>query len=56
MRPVSAGVSPDIPWHVTAFHQDYKMTDRTNAETLIRAAEIGLRPGCYVYAGTCPGR
>ena len=23
-----AGVSPDIPWHVTAFHQDYKMNDR----------------------------
>src|SRR3954470_21177401 len=22
-----AGVSPDIPWHVTAFHPDYKMTD-----------------------------
>ena len=22
-----AGVSPDIPWHVTAFHKDYKMTD-----------------------------
>ena len=21
-----AGVSPDIPWHVTAFHGDYKMT------------------------------
>ena len=21
-------VSPDIPWHVTAFHPDYKMTDR----------------------------
>ncbi len=22
-----AGVSPDIPWHVTAFHPDYRMTD-----------------------------
>src|ERR687892_2028412 len=22
-----AGVSPDIPWHVTAFHQDYRMPD-----------------------------
>src|SRR5690606_1577146 len=21
-----AGVSPDLPWHVTAFHPDYKMT------------------------------
>src|SRR5437870_1059811 len=23
-------VSPDIPWHVTAFHKDYKMTDPEN--------------------------
>ena len=25
-----AGVSPDIPWHVTAFHGDYKMTEPSN--------------------------
>ncbi len=52
-------VSPDIPWHVTAFHQDYKMTDRANttANTLIRAAEIGVAEGLrYVYAGNLPGR
>lgn len=38
-----AKVSPDIPWHVTAFHQDYKMTapDNTSAATLLRAAELG---------------
>ena len=24
------GVSKDIPWHVTAFHKDYKMTDPDN--------------------------
>ena len=23
-----AGVSPDIPWHITAFHPDYKYEDR----------------------------
>jgi pyruvate formate lyase activating enzyme len=54
-----AGVSPDIPWHVTAFHQDYRMTDapNTTAETLIQAAEIGMRNGLrYVYAGNLPGR
>jgi pyruvate formate lyase activating enzyme len=53
-----AGVSPDIPWHVTAFHKDYKMTDpeNTRPETLIRAAEIGKRNGLrYVYAGNLPG-
>ncbi len=54
-----ASISPDIPWHVTAFHQDYKMTDpqNTTAETLIRAAEIGLEAGLrYVYAGNLPGQ
>ena len=54
-----AGVSPDIPWHVTAFHQDYHMTgpDNTSVETLLRAAEIGLAAGLnFVYAGNLPGR
>lgn len=54
-----AGVSKDIPWHVTAFHKDYKMTDHdhTDAKTLIRAAEIGKEAGLrYVYAGNLPGR
>jgi len=54
-----ASVSPDIPWHVTAFHQDYKMTepDNTDARTLLRAAEIGREAGLrYVYAGNLPGR
>lgn len=52
-------VSPDIPWHVTAFHPDYKMLDRdyTQAETLVRAAEIGQEAGLhFVYAGNLPGR
>lgn len=51
-------VSPDIPWHVTAFHPDYKM-DRpyTPAETLRTAAEIGQEAGLrYVYAGNLPGQ
>jgi pyruvate formate lyase activating enzyme len=53
-----AGLSPDIPWHVTAFHKDYKMVepDNTPAQTLIRAAEIGREAGLrYVYAGNLPG-
>jgi len=53
-----ASVSPNIPWHVTAFHQDYKMTDPdpTPLKTLIRAAEIGYNAGLrYVYAGNRPG-
>jgi pyruvate formate lyase activating enzyme len=54
-----AGVSKDIPWHVTAFHKDYKMTDpdNTDAKTLLRAAEIGKEAGLrYVYAGNLPGQ
>jgi pyruvate formate lyase activating enzyme len=51
-------VSPDIPWHVTAFHADYKMTASpdTVASDLIRAATIGRDVGLrYVYAGNLPG-
>jgi pyruvate formate lyase activating enzyme len=54
-----ASVSVDLPWHITAFHQDYKMRDRANtaASTLLRAAETGKRTGLrYVYAGNLPGR
>jgi pyruvate formate lyase activating enzyme len=54
-----ASVSADIPWHVTAFHQDYKMTGpaNTTASMLIRAAGIGAAAGLhYVYAGNLPGR
>ena len=53
-----ASVSPDIPWHVTAFHQDYRMTENSNttAEQLIRACEIGREAGLnYIYAGNLPG-
>jgi pyruvate formate lyase activating enzyme len=51
-------VSPDIPWHVTAFHPDYKMTDppRTTAETLVRAYNLGKAAGLrFVYPGNLPG-
>jgi len=51
-------VSPDIPWHVTAFHKDYKMTDPANTkpQDLARAAEIGRTAGLnFVYAGNLPG-
>jgi pyruvate formate lyase activating enzyme len=53
-----ASVSPDIPWHVTAFHKDYRMSDPANTtpEMLVRAAEIGKASGLrYVYAGNIPG-
>jgi pyruvate formate lyase activating enzyme len=51
-------VSPDLPWHVTAFHPDYRMGDRepTSVRALLRAAEIGAAEGLhFVYAGNLPG-
>ncbi len=53
-----AGISPDIPWHVTAFHPDYKMTDRdrTDADQLDRAYDAGKEAGLrFVYQGNLPG-
>jgi pyruvate formate lyase activating enzyme len=53
-----AGVDVNIPWHVTAFHQDYKMTEHANtdASTLLRAYEIGRGAGLkFVYPGNIPG-
>ncbi|MCK4579289.1 MAG: hypothetical protein KAU50_10895, partial [Candidatus Marinimicrobia bacterium] len=65
-----AGVSPQIPWHVSAFHPDYRYTGAppTPVDTLVQAGEIGRAAGLeYVYAGnvdallpdmvntTCPG-
>jgi pyruvate formate lyase activating enzyme len=53
-----AGVSCDIPWHVTAFHPDYKMTEppRTTIHELERAYAAGKEAGLhYVYPGNLPG-
>lgn len=51
-------LSPDIPWHVTAFRPQYKMGDTTatTADSLDRARSIGLEVGLHhVYAGNVPG-
>lgn len=53
-----AGISTDIPWHITAFHADYKMNDErdTTVEDLLRAVEIGRKAGLrHIYAGNLPG-
>ncbi len=53
-----AEISPDIPWHVTAFHRDYKRLsgENTSLETLLRAADIGREAGLrYVYTGNVHG-
>lgn len=54
-----AGVSPDIPWHVTAFHPDYQMTNRpaTTPQQLERAYDAGKDAGLrFVYCGNLPGK
>ena len=54
-----ASVSPDLPWHVTAFHKDYKMSDPadTQPRDLMRAAKIGRAAGLrFLYAGNLPGQ
>ncbi|MEN3044153.1 MAG: AmmeMemoRadiSam system radical SAM enzyme [Candidatus Hydrothermales bacterium] len=51
-------LSPYIPWHITAFHPDYKMRDRKKTEVrkIIRAREIGLTEGLkFVYGGNLFG-
>jgi pyruvate formate lyase activating enzyme len=54
-----ASVSVDIPWHVSAFHKDYKMTGPANTQPrdLQRAATIGSAAGLrFIYAGNLPGQ
>ena len=51
-------IDPAMPWHVTAFHPTYKMTDRprTPVATLDQARKIGQEAGLYhVYEGNVPG-
>ncbi|HTC20394.1 MAG TPA: AmmeMemoRadiSam system radical SAM enzyme, partial [bacterium] len=53
-----ASISRDIPWHVTAFHPDYKMEDRdwTDPGQLNMGYQIGKEAGLrYVYSGNRPG-
>jgi len=64
----AANLGPDVPWHFTAFHPDYKMLDKpaTAPATLALARQIARAHGLrYVYTGNihdpdgsstwCPG-
>jgi pyruvate formate lyase activating enzyme len=55
-----AEVDPLMPWHVTAFHPDYKMTDgyrQTQADDLMKVVEYGRAAGLsYIYPGNLPGQ
>lgn len=48
------GISPDIPWHISAFHPDYLMRDIPQATHVLldTAYEIGKSTGLrYIYVG-----
>src|SRR5439155_1003973 len=52
-------LGPDVPWHFTAFHPDFKMLDKphTPASTLTRAREIARSKGLhYIYTGNVHDR
>ena len=49
-----ANLGPDVPWHFTAFHPDWKMLDRppTPPATLAQARKIAIANGVrYAYTG-----
>jgi AmmeMemoRadiSam system radical SAM enzyme len=67
-RWIRDNLGPDVPLHLTAFHPDYRTTDRpgTSHQTLVTAREIAVEAGLnYVYLGNvddperqstyCPG-
>jgi pyruvate formate lyase activating enzyme len=58
-RWIAGELGPDVPLHFSAFHPDWKMTDRppTPPATLTRARELAMRNGLrYVYTGNVHDR
>lgn len=55
-----AGVSPDLPWHLSAYHPDYRLLDGpapTSPEALRSACDLGRQHGLrFVYAGNLADR
>jgi len=51
---VAENLGPDVPWHFSAFHPDFKMTNKvaTSRDTLERARHIAKQAGIHhVYTG-----
>ncbi len=56
-RFIADELGPHVPWHISAFHPDYKMLDtpRTSLELMERAYAWGKEAGLYyVYLGNVP--
>ena len=55
-----SSIDPLMPWHMTAFHPDYKMTEgyrRTTTEDLMKIVETGQQAGLkYLYPGNLPSQ
>ena len=55
---IAKELGPAVPWHVSRFHGDYRMTDTpsTPLATLELACQLGKDAGLqYVYSGNVPG-
>ena len=51
---IAGNLGPDVPVHFTAFHPDFRMTDKPNTppDTLYRARRIAIEHGLrYAYVG-----
>jgi len=56
---IAGDLGRHVPWHVSRFHGDYRMTDcvATPIETLQTACGLGREAGLrYVYCGNAPGQ
>ena len=56
---IAENLGPDIPWHFSAFHPDFKMRDKPNTPpaTLTRARDIAMSKGLrYVFTGNVHDR
>ncbi len=54
---IAEALDPFTPWHISAFHPDYKVDDKapTPLKTLRRAEAIGRKAGLhYIYMGNVP--
>jgi len=54
---IAAELGRHVPWHVSRFHGDYRMTSTptTPTQTILRACELGHQAGLhYVYTGNLP--